>query len=128
MKELIDSFVAAYEPHVAQRCRELGFELPAVAVDRGREWLRSELSSLLEQPFPEQRRGPLELFQEAMSFPTQALAERGLEPVVRSPVAEAALPGDLFDLAPASSSELGEDAWRAHLQWGAAKARAMGDR
>jgi hypothetical protein len=57
-----------------------------------------------------------------MSFPTAYLLEQGCEPVTRDPVAVNALPGDVFDLAPASSAVLGEDVWRAHLQWGAEKA------
>jgi hypothetical protein len=74
-------------------------------------------------PFP-LRRSPLEIFQEAMRFPTEALDALGALGAGRDPVAEAALPGDRYDLAPASSQALGEAAWRAHLAWGAAKARS----
>ena len=80
---------------------------------------------LAPEPFDRQRRGPLELFQEAMQFPTAALSELGVEAVERDPIADQALPGDVFDLAPASSSTLGETVWHAHLAWGAAKANAM---
>lgn len=123
---LVDAFVSAYPGHVAARCSRLGLETPSVAVAEGQAWLRRELTELLAQPFSEQRRGPLELFQEAMRFPTEALVDAGVEAVQRSDVARAALPGDIFDLAPASSQDLGEEAWQAHLQWGAAKARALG--
>jgi hypothetical protein len=60
-----------------------------------------------------------------MRFPTRALAEAGTPPVRRDPAAVAALPGDLYDLAPASSRPLGDAAWEAHMAWGAAKAAAM---
>lgn len=125
MTELIDAFVAAYPSHVELRCAVLGVDPPSGAVRRGQTWLHEALTELLEQPFAEQRRGPLELFQEAMRFPTAALIDAGVEPMDRNAVARAALPGDLYDLAPASSQDLGEEAWRAHLRWGAEKARAL---
>lgn len=128
MIELAEIFAARYPAYVADRCRALGFEAPADAIEEGRAWLRAELAALLQQPFAEQRRGPLELFQEAMRFPTAALLEAGAEPVDRGEVSRGALPGDIFDLAPASSQDLGEEAWQAHLRWGAAKARALAGR
>jgi hypothetical protein len=60
-----------------------------------------------------------------MKFPTDALTGADVAPVVRDDVTVAAMPGDRFALAPASSSELGDDAWRAHLAWGAEKASAI---
>ena len=45
--------------------------------------------------------------------------------VPRDPGSVAALPGDVYSLAPASSRQLGEEVWTAHLTWGATKARAM---
>ncbi|MGD2061061.1 MAG: hypothetical protein PVF87_09370, partial [Acidimicrobiia bacterium] len=100
---------------------------PAVAegIDEGEEWLTDQLDRLLAEPFGRQHRGPLELFQEAMRFPTAALVDLGFDRVERDPVAEQAIPGDAFDLAPASSAALGETVWHAHLAWGAAKAAAM---
>lgn len=120
--------VDAYRPHVRARLAELGLDPPRdleSALEEGEEWLRTELSRLLEQPFHDQRRGPLEVFQEAMRFPTEALSAAGEQPVHRDPAAEAALPGDLYDLAPASSQSMGDEVWRAHLIWGAAKAAAI---
>jgi len=67
----------------------------------------------------------LELFQEALRFPTYALEQAGNQPVGRDEIATNALPGDRFGLAPASSRDLGEEAWMAHLSWGAAKAAAI---
>jgi len=123
--DLLDAFVAAYRPYVKGRLDAAG--LPAVdgAIDDGAVWLSGALAALLELPYRDQRRSPLEVFQEALVFPTDALAHLGVEPAARDPVAVAALPGDLFGLAPASSQDLGEGAWRAHLAWGAAKADAM---
>lgn len=121
---LMEALVAAYPAHVRSR-------LPAEpagldeALAQGSEWLGATLADLLSRPFVDQRRGPLEVFQEAMRYPTRCLAAAGAEPVVRDPVAEEALPGDVYDLAPASTRDLGEEVWLAHLRWGAAKAAAV---
>jgi hypothetical protein len=126
--ELIERLVAAYRPHIRERLEGLGIEAPpglARALREGEAWLRQALTELLARPFADQARGPLEVFQEAMRFPTRALEEVGVPPARRDPAAREALPGDLYDLAPASSSSLGEEVWRAHLAWGAEKARAV---
>lgn len=95
------------------------------AIESAGSWLSDELTALGEIPFAQQRRGPLELFQEAMRFPIDALAAAGVPKPVRDEVEAAALPGDTYGLAPPTSRDLGEEAWMAHLAWGAAKARAM---
>lgn len=137
------AFASAYEPYVRSRVEErlagpvwsAGSEEPLraellrtsleEAIGRGRSWLAERLAELSETSFADQRRGPLELFQEAMRFPTEALAAAGVPAPERDPVTANALPGDLYDLAPATSRDLGEEAWGAHLAWGAAKAHAL---
>jgi len=126
--ELVEALTAAYRPHVLRGLDRLGAECDEAcrrALDAGEAWLADRLESLLSLPFAEQRRGPLEVFQEAMRFPTEALETVGVTAPTRDPVAAGALPGDRFDLAPASSNQLGDTVWRAHLAWGAAKAAAM---
>lgn len=124
-RRLADALVEAYPRYVSERLGEPGPAGTDDAVERGRTWLESALAELLSQPFIEQRRGPLELFQEAMRFPTEHLAAAGVEPASRDPVAESALPGDVYDLAPASSRDLGEEVWQVHLTWGATKASVI---
>jgi hypothetical protein len=127
-KALRDALLAAYAPHVAAGVAALGVpETPglAEAIAEGERWLADALDDLLGRPFAEQRRTPLEVFQEAVRFPTEALDAAGVSPITRDEAAEAALPGDRYGLAPASSQELGEHAWQAHLAWGSAKAIAM---
>lgn len=124
-RRLLNALVEAYSPYVWQR---LGERRPAgteEAVEQGRAWLERTLTELLSKAFTEQRRGPLEVFQEAMRFPTAHLAAAEVETVRRDPVAESALPGDVYDLAPASSRDLGEEVWQVHLAWGATKAAAI---
>jgi hypothetical protein len=127
-EELRRAFVAAYRPRVVAGVEALGVEWsPALdeGVSEGERWLDSTLTELLSLPFAEQPRGPLEVFQEAMSFPTAALDGAGVPPAARDEAAVAALPGDRYDLAPASSTALGEEAWQIHMRWGATKAKAF---
>ena len=117
-----------YRPWVVHVMEARGWSVSDAMADAlldGEAWLREELGALLAQPFTLQRRGPLELFQEAMRFPTEVLVEEGRDPVERAAAVVNALPGDIFDLAPASSAQLGDDVWQAHLRWGAAKAAAI---
>lgn len=125
---LVSALVEAYAPYVRARVARLGLEVPPDlddAIEQGRRWLETALPDLLGRSFASQDRGPLELFQEALRFPTAELEHAGHQPVPRDELVANALPGDLFDLAPASSNDLGEAAWKAHLAWGAAKAAAM---
>ena len=123
---LRSALVAAYHPYLQRALAERGLSVPGLdpALDEGRAWLDQSLAALLSKPFREQSRGPLEVFQEAIRFPTEALYAVGAEAPTRDETARVALPGDLYDLAPSSSQALGEEVWEAHLAWGAAKARA----
>jgi hypothetical protein len=129
-RELTRALVGAYRPHVVERVEAMGVVWDPgceAAAQAGQRWLGEKLAELLDMAFDRQRRGPLELFQEAMRFPTGALEDAGVTPPRRDPVAAAALPGDTYDLAPASSRDLGEEVWRCHLAWGAAKVRGLVD-
>src|SRR5690606_36154013 len=121
---LRDALVEAYGPHVRSRVDEPDAGLDD-ALDMGLNWLMAALTELLSQPFSQQRRGPLEVFQEAMRFPSDYLAAPQGPPPPRDPVAVSALPGDIYDLAPASTRDLGDEVWSIHLSWGAAKAAAI---
>lgn len=126
--DLVATFVAAYPDYVVERLATLGIAAPvgmAEAVVDGQERLRHELTELLAEPPDRQDRSPLEVFQSALEAPTDVLVAAGTEPVSRDPVAVNALPGDVYDLAPASSQALGAAALEAHLAWGVAKARAV---
>lgn len=130
-ERLARAMVAAYPGYVDARLAERRIaaspELDEALV-RGQVWLARELGALVALPFRFQRRSPLEVFQEALGFPTEALAAAGVLPVPRDQVVANALPGDLFDLAPASSQQIGPEIWEAHLVWGAAKAAALAGR
>jgi hypothetical protein len=121
--------VDAYRPYLAGVLIERGWDGVAgigQAIADGEHWLGDALDDLLDRTFADQTRGPLEVFQEAMRFPTEALATADVPRPPRDEVTANALPGDVYDLAPASTRDLGEAVWHAHLQWGAAKAAALG--
>jgi hypothetical protein len=123
-RTLRDLLVASYGSYVRERLAARGLTPPPGlddALEAGEQRLAETLDDLLGEPFDRQRRSPLEVFQEAMSEPTAALAAAATPEVRRDEVEEAALPGDRYGLAPASSQSLGEEVWRAHLEWGAAK-------
>jgi hypothetical protein len=127
-EQLSRLLVDAYRPYVLGRLDELGLPRPGglePALEAGVAWVSAQLRDLLDRPFPSQPRGPLEVFQEAMRFATDALTEAGVDPVGRDEVTQRALPGDRYHLAPASSAALGEEVWRAHLEWGAVKAASV---
>jgi len=119
---LAAALCAAYRPYLAKVSATHDIESE---VAEGEAWLAAELEDLLSLPFVQQRRGPLELFQEALRFPTAGLAQLGVPAPKRSAAESTALPGDAYGLAPASSQDLGEEAWQAHIAWGAVKAGAL---
>lgn len=122
---LFEQLTTAYAPYVAGKIAAYGAVDTTEAIAEGQRWLEAELSRELALAYVAQRRGPLEIFQAALVFPTDALAQAGIAAPARNEVASRALPGDVFDLAPASSRDLGDDVWMAHLQWGATKAAAI---
>lgn len=127
-RELKAALVEALVPYLARLAGERDWPLPdgwGDAVEEGRTWLSQALDELLAEPIGRQARSPLELFQEALRFPTAALASAAVPAAERDPVAVNALPGDLYAMAPASSQALGERAWKAHVAWGMEKARLV---
>ena len=123
-KAVHEALLAAFAGHVRARVEALGVDPEEVgdAIEVGRRWLEVRYRELRELPPEQQRRSPLELFQAACAFPTERLESLGVAPVERDEVTVSALPGDLYDLAPASSQDLGDDVWRAHVAWGVARA------
>ncbi len=124
-RDLLVTFVASFRPYLRERLAERDWPSIPEAVQRGSEWLGRSLDQLLSQPYALQRRTPLELFQEALAPANEALEAAGVPVPVRDTAAVAALPGDHYDLAPASSAALGEEAWRVHIAWGVAKAAVV---
>ena len=82
--DLREALTGAYASYVVDRVQEQELDIPSTlenALEEGERWLGSTLADLLARPYAHQHRGPLEVFQEAMRFPTEALSTAGLESV-----------------------------------------------
>jgi hypothetical protein len=100
----------------------------AAAVAAGRRAAQEvghELRALLATDVDEQRTNPLTVLRLAVRFPTQVLAAAGIPPVVRGAFEERAFPDDIYDLAPATWSDLDPSLQAPGIVWGAAKAHVI---
>ncbi|MGD2051039.1 MAG: hypothetical protein PVI35_01070 [Acidimicrobiia bacterium] len=123
--------VARFDSYVREQLAARGVTVSAEigsAIERGAKWLDGRLGELFSAAAGEQRSAPLALFQAALAFPTDALEREGVPAPARDDAEAAALPGDTYRLAPASSQDLGDEVWQAHAAWGVAKAKALGAR
>jgi hypothetical protein len=101
-------------------------EVEAAAEDAGRraqQELGPQIRQLLIADIDQQRSTPLAILRSVgVRYPTEVLRAAGVPPVERDGFAERAFPEDIYDLAPASFSDLTPELQDAGLAWGAAKA------
>jgi len=119
-----DAFLAAYPDYVRSRLARLGVEGSVIeaAITRGHKAMGEAFTEWVGQEPTLRRASPLELFREALALPTEVAVAAGAKPVLRDAFQMQALPADVLDLAPATSRDLGEEAWAAHVAWGLARA------
>jgi hypothetical protein len=130
---LADQVVAAL-PRWVERCvrdvmvawcgevpAEVG-ERAAVAGERAAAEVGEAVRALLAADIDEQRTTPLSLVRGAIVYPTDVLASAGAPPAARDRFAEQAFPADVYDLSPASWSDVDPTLVDAAMAWGAAKA------
>lgn len=116
------ALVSAFPAYVTRRFAAAGYPLdrPSVeAIEAATTQLDLDLASELERPFVEQRRTPLEVFEDATGTLSAVLRAAGVDPP------EGGRSADPYDLAPGSSAVLGEAVQKAHTVWGNAKAAAF---
>jgi hypothetical protein len=82
----------------------------------------AEVRQLLALDVDAQRTNPLSLLRLAVRYPTEVLRAAGVPPVRRDEFAERAFPDDLYDLSPASFTDVDPSLHEPGLMWGAAKA------
>jgi hypothetical protein len=126
-RAVADTFVGAYPEHLRSRMRELGLDPEdfAGSIDAGRAQLEAAFVDWVDLGPTTQRSSPLELLRNALVPPTEAMRAAGVASRDRDELQQRSLPGDIYDLAPATSQELGEAAFRAHVAWGIARAEAV---
>lgn len=96
----------------------------AAGVRAAREVGRS-VRELLATDVDEHRANPLALLREAVRYPAEVLAAAGVPPVVRSEFDERAFPDDVYELTPATWSDVDPALHERGLVWGAAKAHVV---
>ena len=127
-ERLVTAMVDAFPRYLSNRLVQLGLVASgpvATAVAVGSDRLSDALSELLSVPPGSQAQSPLELVREATEPVSAALIEMGVRPPRRDEWEIDKHPADVFGLFPASSRDLGEEAWQLHLQWGIDKAQAV---
>ena len=91
---------------------------------RAAEEVGAEVRALLAADIDEQWTTPLSLLRAAVRYPTRVLQDAGVPPVERDPIQERLLPGDIYDLSPASFADVDPALAEPGMVWGAAKALA----
>lgn len=108
------------------RCvRRFRLDLDVEAVTSGAEARHAiglRLRALLAADVDEQRSNPLAILRSAVAFPTAVLSAAGVSLVRREPFAENAFPDDIYDLSPATWSDIDPGLQDAGIAWSAWKA------
>jgi hypothetical protein len=92
------------------------------AAARAQEEVGGAVRELLNLDIDEQPTNPLAVVRFAVRYPTEVLRAAGVPPVVRPDFAERAFPDDIYDLSPATFTDLDPSLHEPGLVWGAAKA------
>lgn len=103
-------------------------DLRAAATDAGRraaDELGPELRALLATDVDQQRTTPLAVLRRAVRYPTAVLQAAGIAPVQRDEFTERTFPADLYDLTPATWSDVDPALQERGIVWGAAKAHVV---
>jgi hypothetical protein len=116
------------ERAVASRVDSPPDDVRAAAADAGKRAaaeVAPRVRELLTTDVDEQRTNPLAVLRSAVRYPTEVLREAGVPPVQRDEFAERAFPDDVYDLTPATWSDVDPSLHDRGLVWGAAKAQVV---
>jgi hypothetical protein len=127
-RELVDAVNAVIGDWVV-RCIESRMStfdrsMAEAAAARATDDVTRELRALLAVDVDEQTSNPMAVLRAAVRFPTSVLHAVGAPPVRRDEFAERAFPDDVYDLTPASFTDVDVSLHEPGLRWGAAKAFA----
>lgn len=95
------------------------------AGERARVELVERLTELLGRDVEAQRRGPLEVLRDAVSYPSAVLRAAGIPAAERDEFEVRAFPDDVYGLVPASFADFHPDLSDPGVAWGAAKAHVI---
>ena len=108
----------AWKGQVDQALRDAAAEAGQKAVAE----VGPQVRALLAADIDEQHTTPLSLLRGAVRYPTAVLAEAEVPPVARDDQQEHLFPDDVYDLAPATFTDVDPSLMDVGLAWGAAKA------
>jgi hypothetical protein len=119
----IDRVLAGWVVRSVRRfCDDLDLAATA-AGDEARRDIGERLRQLLETDLDQQRSNPLAILRSAVRYPTQVLIAAGVLGVLREPFVAEAFPEDIYNLSPATWSDIDPalqdygiawSAWKAH--------------
>ena len=113
--------VSAVESRLADPSPEIRGAAEAAGVAAASE-IGREVARLLTADIDDQPENPLAVLRRAVRYPTEVLTAAGVAPVERDDFAIERFPDDVYDLTPASFSDIHPDLQAPGLEWGAAKA------
>jgi hypothetical protein len=129
LAEAVESALPSWvERAVTARAGLADASVRAAAAEAGRRAATdtgAAVRALLATDVDEQRAGPLAVLRGAVRYPTEVLRAAGVPPVRRDPFAVRAFPDDVYDLAPATWSDLDPALQERGILWGAAKAHVV---
>lgn len=103
-------------------------EATARAGAEARDAVQDELGGLLARDVDEQRTNPLAVLRAATRFPTRVLRAAGAAEVQRDDFQRERFPDDVYDLAPATWTDVDPALHEPGILWGAWKAMTVLDR
>jgi hypothetical protein len=119
----VDRFLPGWVVRSVRRFRD-DLDLEAVAAgEEARREVGVRMRGLLETDLDQQRSNPLAILRTATRYPTEVLSAAGVPGVVREPFAVEAFPEDIYNLSPATWSDIDPalqdfgitwSAWKAH--------------
>jgi hypothetical protein len=118
----VDRVLPGWVVRCVQRFRSDLDSDAAAAGEVARREIGVGLRDLLETDLDRQRSNPLAILRSAVRYPTEVLAAAGVRAVSRESFAVAAFPDDLYNLAPATWSDIDPTLQDAGISWSAWKA------
>jgi hypothetical protein len=119
----VDRVLPGWVVRSVQRFRTDLDRQAAAAGEEARKEIGARMRRLLETDLDQQRSNPLAILRTATRYPTQVLAAAGVPGVIREPFAVEAFPQDIYNLSPATWSDIDPalpdygiawSAWKAH--------------
>jgi hypothetical protein len=114
VERIMRAWAGQVPPDVAGAAREAGRQ---AQLETG-----AAIRALLAADIDDQRTTPLTLLRQAVKYPTAVLRDAGVPPVERDRFTEHTFPDDIYDLSPASWTDIDPRLTELGINWGAAKA------